>query len=330
MDADQSLEEEIRHTILNGNFSRSLQICQQWLETLSVQSLHERDEEYIKVQEAFFYSRFFLHRQERIGQLPRDAERARLFLNFFKEIENLRKEKNFVANDSPIYLALSNYMHHQIAESLAKAFAGQRAYDLNQDELLQLARSLIEIHNWKAALDTLHFIGQYSRRNPELLLLLAVVHYKLEDKEKFEINFREALLVKPEILEDYIHFIPAGNFLRLWNKLQEQGYPSPLIFRSYAMLAEVNGLYSYLRQLSKHEAEKLERDFIDLHQQYQKRKQEQLFARVLQLLVWLIIHFFRQEKEEETFDQFKAIFYQLDPHLWENFEQQVLQKLNKE
>lgn len=332
MDAAQSLEDETLQNIIGGNFSRALQICDQWMDSLSVEQVTQKDIEFMKISEAYFYSRFFAHRQERLGKIPQGAERARLFINFFQEIESLHSEKKF-SKDSSVYEAISFYMHKQIADGLAKAFAGQKAYSLQLEELLQLARSLVEIENWNAALETLTFIHQYNSRNPEVLLLIAFVYLRLDDVEKFQKNFREALFIKPEVLENYTQFIPTGNFSRLWDELIEQNYPFPIIFRFYALFAETNGLYASLHDfdssLTPHEAEKTEQDFKKLYRHYQKKQtaQDTTLPRLLHILCWLLLYY--QNKQKESFQEYRDIFNNLEPSLWQNFYTQVLKPLEK-
>lgn len=338
MENSQSLQDEVCANIRSGNFSRALQNCLEWLSILppslafSSNSLDQEiplpaDDEYRKAGEAFFYCRFFLHRQERLGQITPGAEKARLFLNFFGEIENLAQEKNFV-EASPIFAALSFYMHGQIVDGLAKAFAGQKAYDLNQEEILQLARSLLFIENQSAALETLKFLCRYNNKNPEVLLLLSFAHWHLQDIDEFEEHFREALFLKPEILQNYVDVIPVGDFSRLWEKLQESGYPSNLIYRVYALLAEVNGLYKKARVLSSYEIEKLEDDFQKLQQLYYNHtaQSEEVAPRLMHLLCRILLHFYSQGEKEKT-ESYGIIFETLDANMWESFQENVLRAL---
>jgi len=320
-----SPEEEIQANLVIGNFNRSHQLAELWLASIP---LTEKDgSDYLKAKEAFVYSRFFLHRQERSAKMKLGAERARTFLQFLHEIKELRDENGFssASFQSSYWQSVHYFIHTQIAEGLAHDFAGQKSYNLELEEVMQLATSLSEIENWKAAEEALLFVYQVNPRHALANFLLANVYFHSNIEGKFQLHLREALFLKPDLLAGYTRFLPSGVFQELWEHIDERDIADIVKYRYYALTLEINGLYKKKRKMAEDEFRRLEQNFAKIQIEYKENlaMRDEIEPRVLHYLCW-IIEYCQQLRFFDKFEEYRALMIDIDLDVYTTFQEKGL------
>ncbi|MES0491200.1 MAG: hypothetical protein ABUK01_14475 [Leptospirales bacterium] len=313
-----SQTEEIRDSLFGGNFQTAFDISKQWLDNLALDQ--RNTPEYLRAQEAFIYSRYFLHRQERILRVPSGEARARLFLEFLYGLGEIRKENKYDKHGDPLFWeTISSFIHAQVAEGFAKAFAGQKSYNLDDKEVIQLSVSLLKVGKWRQSLEALTFMHRYNPYNPEVHLLMSFAQYNLKDETLFLFHFREALFLKPELLGDYQEFVPVEIFRKLENI--NTGEDDDIYkYRNYALLLEINGFYKAPRPIIDKELTRIEADFLPEYEQFNKNREffHNLLPRLLLSLCWLI-HAYKQRDDYDKTEFFRNIMQEISPDTWDTF-----------
>ncbi len=313
-----SHKEELQHLLIGGHFSEAREIAEHWLKSFSLDE--KNSAVYQKAQEAYLYARFFLHRQDRVQSLPKGETRARTYLQFLQELEALRKENGFDSGKSGFWKSLRKYIHLQIAEGFARAFAGQKSYNLNDAEIIQLGVSLLILERWGSALDALTFLQRLQPANWLVSYLVAAASFHQNREREFSTNMRDALFYKPEILEEYDEFLPPGLFRKLWtnphSKEEEKQTP-----REYALLLEINGLYRFKRTIQKNELKQLEEEFEQEYQTYRSNGvyPADMLPHLLHRLCWLT-YSYKTAGNYEKFEEYRNIMMNLSPDSWETFQ----------
>ncbi len=315
---------EIESNILSANFSRVVQLSEEWLVTLSPAELLKNES---PATVAYQIGRFFLHRHDRIAKTSPGADRARLFQGFISELN----EKFSLFDDKlPFSESVLAYCHGQIAEGLARAFAGQKSYNLNQEEIRQLAISLLEIGNYGAARETTEFLLQMNPGNAANNCLMACVLYHLQpQKNDYRDYLRKALFVRPELASEMNRYLP--DFLRTWySQLSPERLSGKALDRYFAMILEVNGIYGAWKGISSAEATRLEKEFRDLRTEYEKKtgRGSELIPRIIHYLTWLLQEY-QQRNAYDKLEELRTEMRQLDSELWELFHKNVLSKEKK-
>jgi len=307
--------------MLAANFGRACQLAKEWLESAPLELRESR--QYRFAEEAYVYSRYFSHRQERINQTPKSADKARLFLKFLEELEEIREEKGLSETyENSVWPDVFKMIHMNIADGFAKAFAGQKSYNLDQDEVIQLVVSLIEVGNLTGAKESLLFMYKMSPKNALYNYLLSYVFSHLDQQELFLTHFREALFMKPEVLEGHEKYLPDGAFKKIWEHLENEDISKTAKYRYYALYLEINDLYINKREISVKELEKIEEDFEKLYTQYKDSKNipfvEEIKPRILHFLTWLI-YYSEQLKNFDSLDRYRSIMKKVDENIHDRF-----------
>ncbi len=318
-----SPEEEIQANMVIGNFNRALGLSEKWLKSFSLSEQNSLDHR--KAKEAFLYSRFFIHRQERTAKIPVSGERARTYMRFLREIKELRQDNGYDRDISSFWGSVQFYIHTQIAEGLARDFAGQKSYNLDVDEVMQLATSLCEIENYKAAEEALLFVYQVNMKHALANFLLGIVYFHLNDHRKFQIHMREALFIKPDVLTGYRRFLPPGVYQDLWRHIEERDISELMKNRYYALTLEINGLYPHKRKINADEFRKLEHDFQKLFEEYKSNPnlQDEMQPRILHYLCWLV-EYSQRARDFEKFEDYRSLMIDLDIAIWSTFQEKAL------
>ena len=305
------IEHELEGHITSGNYQQGFEMAQKWLESFGSDSIESA--EYKKALEAFVYCKFFFDRSERIYSLGTGRERAELFIKSLEQLKNLREKHDLVAG-SEFWEAIQGSIHQEIAQNLAKAMAGQKAYNLDEGLILHLVYSLIELQNYKGAKDALYFLHSMNSRSATVNLLLAFVSYQLRERNNSSSFLREALFINPDILKENLHFLPGGDFRRLWDELEDM--PAEIKCRNFALLAEVNALYEDNKSLNSGELKKIENDHKNLYKEYHTGTslQTHILPRLLHYLTWLIQHF-RKNGDMDKADHYEVQMRELDPEI---------------
>ena len=313
------IEYELEEHITSGNYQQAFEIAQKWFESFGSDSIESA--EYKKALEAFVYCKFFSDRSERIYSLGIGKERAELFIESFEQLKSLRKKHDFSVR-SALWETICSNIHQEIAQNLAKAMGGQKAYKLDEDLILRLIYSLIELQNHRGAKDALHFLYNMNSKSVIVNLLLAFVSYQLKEYNDSSSFLREALFINPDILKENLHFLPGGDFKRLWDALGEM--PVEIKCRNFALLAEVNHLYKHKKILNSGELKKIESDYNNFYKEYHTGTslQAYILPRLLHYLTWLIYHF-RKNGDMDKADYYETEMMQLDSEMYklyrENF-----------
>lgn len=321
----ESPADEIVLNLVSANFSRAVTLSEDWLKSLSVDNRNKLIER--EAEEAFILSRFLQNRHERISSLKPGADKARTFLEYLDQLQKTAEAEKFDLQRSRFYRAAETYLHGQIADSLARDFAGQQSYNLEHSEIVQLALSLIKIGKFTSASEVLQFLHRINRRNAEVNFLLASVSYHLNRRADFDRFFREALFLKPEIILQYRNLIPPGVYLDLWRELGVEEMSPVIRARNYALLLEVNGLYTYQRDTGEREARHLENEFKKLHLEYTNniKMRDELLPRILHYLCWLILYM-QKSHDYDRLEEYRAVMIDLDEEIWDTFQEKNLNR----
>jgi hypothetical protein len=328
---DASYAQAIADEILNGNYPRAAGLAEAWLTELPATTqrltksggdgatpqnpaLVERAE----AEEAYQIARYFMHRHERLGALPAGMERGRAFEAILEDI--YAPNSNSVIRRAAIMLC-----HSQIADNFARDFAGQKNYQLQLKDLIQLSYSLLIIANYASAREVLNFVLSNHPTHAGAHYLAAHAANMTGNEAGFFEHYRDALYLRPEVASDYPEFMPGGIFREMMNLVHEEDYGEGVRERVYALLLEVNGVYRHRRKLKVDEGRILESEYQKLKQEYASaRTHKKAFEpRLLQLLAMLIIHA-HQTQNFEKFEIFRGDMISIDHAIWQTFQQNNL------
>lgn len=318
-------EEEIQTALLSGNFLKATQVSQAWLSSILLE--HQSTQEYLTAKEAFEISRFFQHRQERLAQTPVSRDRARLFAGLLPDLEKLKFVAFAGSPDTPVYKAACMFCHAQIAESYAKEFAGQKSYQLQHDEIMQLVYSLLMLGNYKSAIDALVFVHSSQPKNATVNYFLAWAYLNSGNEKEFYEYFEEALFIKPEIISEYSEFIPGGFFRQLRSVTEETEGSRLCKDRTYALLLEVNGIYKNRPRIRPEEVKRIETEYQRLKREFDSNAllQSELKPRLLHYLCRLTWHS-QYLQNFEKFEEYRSEFVDLDKETWNSFQEKNFSK----
>jgi len=313
--------EEIHDELISGNFQTAEQISRNWLSSFK---LHEKNEPiYHSAVEGYTYAKFFLHRQDRLSHLQDDAAKARGYIDLFKEIGELRHENGFERKNNLLWEAVDLFIHARIAEGFARAFAGEKSYNLNDSEIVQLGISLLKVGKWKAAEEALSFLLRLNKNNPRVNYLISYAYYKLGNSQSLQLSLREALFHNPQVVSEYPEFLPGPEFARLWESLERSDNAARC--REFALVLELNGVYRTKRVPGSAELEKLEKQFNDLFRLYKKNPEASIvLAEALQILCWMI-YGYQKSGEYEKVEYYRSAMIALSPDSWALFQEKNLQ-----
>ena len=316
--------EEVQDFLFKGNYQGAHRIARKWLDDFP---FNKKDsDEYKKAEEAYLYSRYLSSRQERVNSMTPGKQIARAYLEFLHGMEALRKEHKLDLNGDPHFWdAVSKMIHAKIAEGFAKAFAGQKSYNLNDSEVVQLGISLLHLEKWSSALEALAFLHRYNKVNPEVNLLMSYAYYQLNQEEEFLQHFRDVLFYRPEILADYMQFVPAEFIKKFNNDLDVNKATSKKQFIKYALLLEINGFFKSQKVLNNAELKKIQSDFQSEYDQFKKNK-EALKDQIPHLLLQLcwIISAYKQKDDYDKVELFREKMISLSSDTWDTFYQKSL------
>ena len=310
-------ESELQSHIFHGNYLQAFKIAQEWLQDFDADAI--QSPEYQKAKEAFIYSKFLSDRIDRINSVSTGKERAELFIGSLEKLRELNQKHDF-GERGALWETICYNIHQEIAQNLAKDMAGQKVYNIDESLILQLSLSLIELQNYKGAKDSLRLLHNINVKNAMVNLLLAFISHQLRDYKKCASFLREALFINPDILKDNLHFLPGGNFKRLWDALDDM---SPEIkCRNFAVLAEVNGLYLHKRKVDRKELRKIEVDYQSLYQEYSKESslKDHILPRLLHYLTWLI-YYFQKNGELDKANHYEADMMKLDMEMYKLYKE---------
>ena len=317
-----SPESEIESSIIASNYAMGLKLATEWL--LSVTEYDEDETEYLKAKEAYTYAKFFSDRHDRIYSVEIGRERAKLFISYLETLEGIREKNNFCSANH-IWRCVYQITHTEIAKSLAKDMAGQKSYNLQENDIFQLAFSLIELQDFKVAQDTLMFLYNIKPQSPLVNLLLAYTSYENQVTDKMEIYLREALFINPDMLKEYARFIPGDNLKKLWEEVGELGFNAEIRCRTFALLTEVNCIYTQKRDLSQVELRKIEVDYEKLSSEYAQNSglKDLVQPRLLHYLTWMVFYFAKYNNYEK-FDHYQKIMIEWEPEVYNLFKKNHL------
>lgn len=321
MDVDKA--QAIADEILAGNFPRAASLAEAWVRELPQGTSLDISPERSAADEAYEIARYFLHRHERLSTLPPGMERGRAF-------EGMLRDLTAQGHQSTIRRTAVMLCHAQIADSFARDLAGQKSYQLQLDDLMQLTYSLLMIANYTSAREVLAFILANHPTHAGAHYMAAHAANMTGNEQGFFEHYRDALYLRPEVVAEYPEFMPAGIFQDMMNLVHEEGYGDNAASggvreRIYALLLEVNGVYRHRRKLKVDEARQLEAEYLRLRQEYAgARVHKKTFEpRLLQLLAMLIIHA-HQMQNFEKFEHFRAEMIAIDNAIWQTFHQNNL------
>lgn len=314
---EHSPAQAIADEILAMNFPRATSLAESWLRGLPAGA---DDSEAL---EAYEIVRFFFHRQERLTTLPPGIERGRAFEEML-ELLSMRPRSGSLVRRAAIMLC-----HAQIADNFARDFAGQKSYQLQLEDLMQLAYSLLIIANYNSAREVLSFIIANYPTHAAAHYLAAHAANMTGNENAFFEHYREALYLRPEVVSDYPEFMPAGVFSEMFRLVNEEEYGAGVRERVYALLLEVNGVYRHRRKFKIDEIRAIEAEYRKLHQEYvSARVHKRAFEpRLLQLLSMLVIHA-QQTQNFEKFEYYRSEMIAIDHSIWQTFQQNNLAQNN--
>jgi len=314
---DASYAQAIADEILIGNFPRAAAFADVWLKELPATTSLSTSPVKIEAEEAYAITRYLLHRHERLSQIAAGIERARAFEAMLTDLMRFR-----VATVRHAALMLC---HAQIADNFARDFAGQKNYQLQLSDLLQLSYSLLMIANFSSARDVLTFILANNANHAGAHYMAAHAANMTGNEPVFFEHYRDALYYRPEIVAEYPEFMPGGIFQDIMRLVHEEDYGEGVRERIYALLLEVNGVYTHRRKLKIDEARNLETEYLRLNQEYTSaRVHKKAFEpRLLQLLAMLIIHA-QQMQNFEKFEHYRSEMIAIDHAIWQTFQQNNL------
>ncbi len=315
---DASYAQAIADEILGGNFPRAAGLAETWLKELPAMTSREPTAEKSEAEEAYEISRYLAHRQERLAALPPGIDRAKAF----EEVLHFLMQNPYAAL---VRRAAIMLCHAQIADNFARDFAGQKNYQLNPKDMLQLAYSLLMIGNHTSAREVLAFmLANHPGQAAAHYLSAHAANISGNETGFFE-HYRDALYLRPEVVSEYPEFLPGGIFQELYKLVHDEEYGEGVRDRIYALLLEVNGVYKHRRKLKIDEARAIEAEYRKLHNEYAAaRVHKKAFEpRLLQLLAMLIIHA-QQMQNFEKFEQYRSDMLSIDHSIWQTFQQNNL------
>lgn len=316
--------EEVSKNIFSSNYQRAFQIAEENLREIPFEDTKNNTSRYLTAKELYLCSRFFYSRRERIQNKKDGIEKARMFVHFFEELEEylLSEIPPKQISDSELIKEIHSYIHLVIAEGFAQEFAGQRSYNLDQKEILILVHSLLHLKNYKSAADVLYFMLQINSGNPTVNLLMGITSYYLEDRQNFARYFSTGLFIKPEVLEDYLNFLPEGDYKNLWNEVKDE--EKGLRCRKYSILLEINGMLRYNGITSSSEAKKIELEYQTIKKEYEKNQNSNVYYKIIHMLLWLI-RYYHEKNDYDQIDFFRSELKEYDAEIYSYFNEKNFQ-----
>lgn len=314
---EQGYSQGIADEILQANFPRATTLAETWLRELPAGITSD------EALEAYEISRMFLHRQERLAALAPGRDRGKAFEDV---LANLTRSKPI----APVRRAAIMLCHAQIADSFARDFAGQKNYQLQLKDLLQLAYSLLMIANYASSREVLAFILANHPSQAAAHYLAAHAANMTGNETAFFEHYRDALYLRPEVVSEYPEFMPGGVFGEIYKMVNDEDYGDGVRERIYALLLEVNGVYRHRRKLKIDEVRTLEGEYRKLRQEHvAARVHKKAFEpRLLQLLAMLVVHA-QQTQNFEKFEQYRGEMIAIDNAIWQTFQQNNLAQTSK-
>ncbi|MDH4198819.1 MAG: hypothetical protein OEV66_00420 [Spirochaetia bacterium] len=319
--------EGIRDELLSGNFFEAGKKSKLWLQSFSYSE--KKSPQYKKAAEAFVYSQYFLHRQDRIFRMQTDDQRARYYLELLKELNQIRAENGFEKADNPVWNSVDLYLHARIAENYARAFAGQKSYNLDQDEIIQFSVSLLVLEKWNAAIEALDFLLRLNRHSPVINYLMSYAYDKSGQKIKSHFHLREALFFKPDVISQYPEFLTGDIFEKIWHSsYNEEGADAAgkSRYSEFSLLLEINGVYKSNLDISEKELLNIERNFLDKYSLYEKDKKNSKtdISELLRYLCWLISSY-QSLAVYDKVEFYRKKMIDISPETWETFHSKRIQ-----
>lgn len=307
--------EEVSKNIYSMNFQRAFQAAEENLRQVPFEETRDNTERYKASKELYLGARFFYSRRERIQNKRDGIEKARMFVQFLEEFESylLTEIPKQQIRHSSFIKDIYTFIHSSIADGFAEEFAGQRAYNLNNEEILMLVYSLVYIKNYKSAEDVLYFMLQINSGDPAVNLVMGIVSYYLEKKDEFVQYFSKGLLIKPEVLENYIEFLPEGPLTNLWKEVEIE--EAGVRCRKYAILLEINGILKRIQNASSAEAKRMIDEYERIKKEYQKSDNMNAYYKMIHLNLWLIRHFI-EKNDFEQIDQYRTELMDYDSEIY--------------
>jgi len=310
--------EEIRDELICGNFPEAEKKSRQWLESFSLAD--KNDVNYQRAGEAYIYSQYLLNRQDRIQRLQGDDQRARYFLEVLAELNRIRESRKFEKTNNPLWRGIDHYLHARIAENYARAFAGQKSYNLDQNEIIQLSVSLLVLEKFNAALEALDFLLRLNRHHPSVNFLMAYACDRIGQKNKTHLHLRDALFYRPEVIADYPDFMPNDTFEKYWRSFSGESDFGKSLYREFALLLELNGVYKSDLEISPKELQDMERVFNEKFKACESKPEKTglEISELLHYLCWLIIKYQKSSSYEKV-ELYRQKMIYLSPDAWETF-----------
>ena len=313
----ESPEIGVQSALISGNYSQALHHSIEWIQSFS---LDEKDStEYLRAQEAYLYSSFLENRSEHLNILPSGRNRAIFFLNCLEQMKEYRNQYAPYV-DSFIWDSVQYLAHYHISINLAKDLAGQKAYNLKDEDIIQLGYSLIQIKNYSAAEEALNTLLVLKKRHTLGHLLLGHIKYELNDYTRSMLYWRSALFYNPDILRGYESYLPEKNFKKLWEEVKLLDMPLEVRYRYFALLTEIYDLYQIKNDLTEQEFKVLEADFRLLYVELEKKtpQKESILPRILHYLTWLI-YYSEVRQDSYRVEEYQKVMAYLDPDMYSLF-----------
>ena len=157
--------------------------------------------------------------------------------------------------------------------------------------------------------------------------LLSFVYYRLNQESKFYIHLREALFLKPEVIDGYTRFLPESIFADLWLQIKNEDEKDIVKFRYFALALEINGLFPSKREMKPDEFRKLESDFLKMYREFKEHAnlRAAMQPRILHYLCWLV-YYSQKLKNFDKLEDYRTIMLQIDPETWSRLQEKNLGK----
>ena len=319
---NENPEDEIISSLNTGNFIRAFKLSEDWLKSIPLEAKLSFDSQLAK--QAFLLTRHLYNKQERLNIIQDHREKANFSRKILEQMIQISHSNEKIKSpipaltDSRVWQTIHFILHSLIANSLAKVLAGQKAYKLDHEEIIQLATSLIFTGNWKASADALNFLLNVNRQNATAHLLQSYVSYSLHDETNFYIELREAFFIQPDVIKGNWHFLPGGIFTHFWDEVQALNLGVSRSYREYALLLELNNIYKIKREITQHEFEQFKTQFQTLYRNYVENgsNNHDVKPRLLHLLCW-IIDYVVLIKDYDLLENYRDIMIELDNESWQ-------------
>ena len=314
----ESPEIGVQSSLISGNYSQALNLSIEWIQSFPLETKNTVD--YLKAQEAYLYCSFLDNRSEHLNILPLGRDRALFFLECLEKLKEYRSQYEAQV-DSFLWDSVKYVIHYHISINFARDLAGQKSYNLKEEDIIQLGYSLIQIENYKGADEALSTLLKLNKYHPLGNLLLGHIKYELGDYSHSMLYWRYALFLNPDILKNYEEYLPEKNFSKLWIEVQSLDMSIEVKYRYFALLTEIYDLYLVKNELTDKEFKKIEGDFRILYGELEKNSyhNQKILPRALHYLTWLI-YYSELRNEEQKSQLYKDVMNKLDPDMYSLFQ----------